>query len=289
MTSAVRFVLHTTTNIVQFRPFWTNLITTIYESQDGLIPQNALKWAPVAKGEIGGIHYDLTCSKFGRRHAQIISAQALTIINVADNLIDVQASTPQARERIVGSILHMINTGSKYESQNYSVNVLFPLCRDLHRRISSAPYSHRFFEEFEKLADAAIEQIRGNSSPEISRRIGAQTMALSAIIPYCFNSSLSSRYLFVAKQLGAYFNIIDDIKDVKEDTKQGIVTPMTAALDKNSLGMSLSASAEASFHEALQELEPHERVVCQTFKMMFSFYWRTEWIRKHIPGNLRHN
>lgn len=225
------------------------------------------------RGEFGGLFYDLSGSDFGRETARRLSAISLTITSAIDDLID-EARLPREKQvELIEMTLTAITQGTYKRSDYPVVNCITSLAHDLHIGISAAPAPEIFNQCYLDLADAAIEQLGGESSDphSVTRRVGGGTLAVSIGVIYAFNPELDRRFLDSARHFGACWQYRDDRDDVDHDREQGIVTAMTATTD----GAAARAEADRRSHQhmnaSLDCLMPDERSYIRSLENILQF------------------
>lgn len=280
---SLKFVLRTIEEIHQFRRTLDSLLTDLADGRSESVAREIKAISSLsgaAKGVLGGFHYDITLSSYGRLESEIISAEALLIASVADDFIDERELSKEQRVQIVNNLLETITNGQMSATQYPEVEALSIVAKDLYDRISKTPNPDKFFNEYGLLAEVVITQIKGNCSFELAEQTGGGTMAISAVVPYCYNPPLPTRYLDSAKKFGGYFQILDDIWDYKHDQRKGISTFMTTAESPKKIRAEAKKYASKLYHSCLKPLTYEEQQMYQSLNILFHM----KWIAERITG-----
>lgn len=278
------FVLGTIHETYSFRKTLDDVLSDLAKKQSAPIARairGMLSFSGAAKGVLGSFHYDITQSSYNRLESEVISAEALLIASKCDDFID-ENKMPQGQKiEIVYDLLDVVKKGIIHTNQSTEVKALSIVARDLHTRITKSPYPDFFFSEYTSLADAVISQLNGECSLEIAEKTGGGTMAVSAIIPYCYNPALPDRFLKAAKKFGGYFQVLDDIWDFEHDKRKKINTAMTTA--QNPDGMKAVAKKYASrlYDECLVQLNSTEQQMYRALNVLFHIKW---FVERYVNG-----
>jgi len=269
---SLKFVLKTFSEIHQFRRTLDSLSTGLVTGESKSVARKIKKinsLSGAARGFLGGFYYDLTQSSYCRLDSEIISAEALFIASVADDIIDEGNLVLEQKVEIVNNLLKTITKGQISTTKYPEVRALSVIGKDLYSRISKSPNPDKFFDEYNSLARVIIEQLKGGCSLELAEQIGGGTMAISAVLPYCYNSQLSERYLESAKKLGGYFQMLDNLWDYRYDKKRGISTFMTTTDYPNEMKSKAKRYASKLYHDCLKPLTNEEQPMYRSLNMLF--------------------
>jgi len=274
-----KFVLKTISEIRQFRRILNSLSVDLVTGEPESVANNIRaidSLSGAARGFLGGFYYDLTQSSYCRLDSEIISAEALFIASVADDFIDEGDLVLEQKVEVVNNLLKTITKGQISDIEYPEVRALSVIGKDLYNRISKSPNPDKFFDEYSSLAKVVIEQLRGSCSLELAEQIGGGTMAISAVLPYCYNPQLSERYLESAKKLGGYFQMLDNIWDYKHDKRRGISTFITTADCSKRAKSEVKRYAFKLYHDCLKPLTHEEQQRCRSLNMFFHMKWVTD-------------
>ena len=217
------FLLRTIHETYQFRKTLDMVLSDLAREQPESVAREIRAISSLsgaAKGVLGGFHYDMTQSLYDRLESEIMSAEDLLIASIADDLIDERGLNKDQRIEIVNDLLGTITKSAISQNQNPEIEALSIVARDLHARVSKSPYPESFFSEYGTLAQVVIAQINGDCSLELAEQTGGGTMAVSAVIPYCYNPALPNKFLTAARKFGGYFQVLDDLWDFEHDKKR---------------------------------------------------------------------
>lgn len=267
-----KFVLETIREVCSFKKILDGVFSDLAYSQPEYVGKEIKaisSFSGSAKGVLGGIHYDMTKSQYGRLESQIISAEALVIASKVDDFIDEKGLPKSQRTDILNKLLGTVTTGVISSYQTPEVRALSIIANDLHTRVSKSPYPEKFFSECTSLANAVTSQMNGDCSIGLTENIGGRTMAVSAIIPYCYEPTLPPRFIVAARKFGGYLQFLDNIIDFESDHKNKINTVMTTAHNPDQMRVTLKQHASKLYDECLSQLNTSEQQMYQALKFLF--------------------
>lgn len=267
----------------EFKGEWHKTLDEIASGQPEEVASVLAGFGKPLKGVVGQIVYDLTGSCFGRVEAGIMSAEAAKIMTGSDSFIDETEPELQVKEKIdaVRTLFETIETGELQEFGYAKLTAISLLCLDLYKRMSKNPHNELFLEECKKLSEAVIEQIEGNASFDVSYRIGSGTAAVINIIPYCFDDRTPQRFIEAARNMGAYCQILDDMRDYRHDLRRGIATVFTASPNLNETKKEALAKAFEYRKRCYDALETSsEKRVYETLEFLFNLRNKMESLKR---------
>lgn len=232
--------IKTSLNILNLRKPWNRLVTQIDKQRSlfthSAFPYDVNTWALLAKGELGGFFYDLTCQNYvklsERMFISLLSAEIQTVIAGADEYIDVMLYSSEDRVLVIESLWNVLYTGKVNRSDMPpEVRSLYPFCIDIHNKVKNLSNPLPFWQESEYLTLCVLEQVKGNKSIDIAKATGAHAIGVSAVLSQCLIGQQNHRYLEASHALGAYFNLADDLQDIQEDRRQQTITPLSHSED----------------------------------------------------------
>jgi hypothetical protein len=231
--------LCTIVNVYRLRAPWRLLLTQLDSTRKlvgaSSFPYDVHKWAMLGKGELAGFFFDLAqpcADPQARGLVTLLSAEIQTIIAGADEYIDNVLRSKSDREIVIQSLWHVLRSGRlSKSSMPDEVRSLYPFCVHVSERMATCPNPEPFWRECELLVEAAIEQVRGDGSIEVVKRMGAHAIGVSAVLPRCFGAPRCDKLMEAGYALGGYFNLLDDLRDIREDRVQEIVTPLSVSAD----------------------------------------------------------
>ncbi len=265
--------LTTVSEVIKFKKTLDELLLEISPGCRSDTVRRLQSLSSAMKGVVGSIQYDLTESHFGRSEAQIMSFEALYIASATDDVIDETELRLEEQVAVIKELLNTIKTGKPTNLGIGQLDMLSILAIDLNARISRSKDPYWFFEEYEILAEAAMQQVYGNTSPELTAKIGGGTMAISAVIPYCFDTNIDKRFLTAAKLFGGYFQILDDIMDFRHDKDKRIHTVITDSKNPAEAIKKMKKIATELYRQSMLHLQPREHAVYTTLDLLM----RTKW------------
>lgn len=172
-------------------------------------------------GEKGGLFHDIVGATSRRDLAQVVSAQALSIIAVADHHIDEFGWGPHQRVATLNSLLSSVTDGTVVKMPTLQLTRAAELGAQLHATIRDLPGASMFVDEFGALAAAVCRQIKDAPTLELCAEVGGRVSALSALSSYLVEPKLPRQYLDAARHWGAYVGLTDDVRDMREDIENG--------------------------------------------------------------------
>jgi hypothetical protein len=228
-------ILQTGLNIYKLRAPWRILLTHLEPKRQQVttapFPHDVYKWAMVAKGELGGFFCDLAQPSpvpGVRRVIALLSAEIQTVIAGADEYVDSVLRSKSDREIVIHCLWGVLRSGRlNGTDMPPEIRSLYPFCIDIYKQISTCPSPKPFWRESESLVAAAIEQVRGDGSVDVVKRMGGHAIGVSAILSHCFGGPRVDRVIEAGHALGAYVNLLDDLHDIQEDRVQQIATPLS--------------------------------------------------------------
>jgi hypothetical protein len=228
----------------------------------------------LVKGELGGVQYDLAQPPTRRRNCQLLSAKALNVVSVVDYFLDETPLPTVDQIDLVQKMLSAITEGKEYKFGHAQLDKTVKQCQELHACISALPSGDAFFNKFSDLAEAAIKQVEGASSLELASKIGASTVGLSAVIPYCFDRDIDLKFLNAAEHFGSYVQIMDDIQDFEHDLRRGLKTPITAAEETEIAIEHAKEVAKAHYCACLSFLSDRHQNVYRSLVLLGGLVWK---------------
>jgi len=255
----------------EFKGEWRKALDEIAGGQPQEIADKLAEFGNPLKGVVGQILYDITGSDFGRVEAGIISAETAKIMMSSDKFVDETDLTVEEKINAVRVLFETMRTG-KLQNLGYDeLTAVSLLCLDLYERISKSPHKELFVEECRNLAGAVIEQLEGKASLDISYRIGGGTATVINIIPYCFDDSIPKRFIEASRNMGAYCQIIDDLRDYRHDLIRGIATIFTKSENLKETKKEALAAASEYKRRCFDAVEsPEEKRVYETLEFLFN-------------------
>lgn len=228
----------------------------------------------LCKAEFGGIQADLArTGQVDRKLVQEISARTLAIVSVVDYFIDETDMRDSSKIALLESMKNSLRTGDVHSHQNLQLTKTSEACKKLYTAAADFPHGQLFIEEFCRLADAAISQIREPASLTTALQVGGLTGGVIASIPQAIKAEPELRLIKAARLFGAHVQLMDDVQDYAHDLEHGLHTPITSAIEPIRAAKDAFLISTQLYQKCTELLTVQERAIYEVLQKFGNLSW----------------